>query len=72
MKKSEFTKLDDDKNETKSNGVARKSWSCTKPGDFLSPPGSTRYLLREKVVSDQFQDVKTEDLSSSESLVHQV
>ncbi|KAI3474471.1 hypothetical protein Pfo_029332 [Paulownia fortunei] len=29
--------------------IVRKSWSCTKPGDFISPPGSTRYLLSEKV-----------------------
>lgn len=65
-------KLNDD--GTKSS---RKSWSCTRPGDFLSPPGSTRYLLREKAVENgchenpEFEEVKTEDLCSSHS-VHQV
>lgn len=29
--------------------IVKRSWSCTNPGDFLSPPGSTRYLLKEKV-----------------------
>ncbi|XP_011077420.1 protein SODIUM POTASSIUM ROOT DEFECTIVE 2 [Sesamum indicum] len=41
-----------------SNGITttRKSWSCNKPGDFISPPGSTRYLLREKVLLNAFSD----------------
>ncbi|KAM7531812.1 hypothetical protein LguiB_035222 [Lonicera macranthoides] len=30
-----------DSNNTKKKG----GWGCTKPGDFISPPGSTRYLL---------------------------
>lgn len=32
----------------------RKSWSCSKPGDFLSPPGSTRYLLSGKELLSAF------------------
>ncbi|KAL8483973.1 hypothetical protein ACS0TY_026606 [Phlomoides rotata] len=36
----------------------RKSWSCTRPGDFISPPGSTRYLLSEKVLINAFSDSK--------------
>ncbi|XP_057778988.1 protein SODIUM POTASSIUM ROOT DEFECTIVE 2-like [Salvia miltiorrhiza] len=32
----------------KKNVNPRKSWSCAKPGDFISPPGSTRYLLSGK------------------------
>ncbi|KAL3622676.1 hypothetical protein CASFOL_033493 [Castilleja foliolosa] len=30
----------------------KKIWKCTNPGDFISPPGSTRYLLRDKAVLD--------------------
>ncbi|KAL6519409.1 hypothetical protein OROGR_018729 [Orobanche gracilis] len=34
------------------DGVVKKSWKCTNPGDFISPAGSTRYLLRENFLSD--------------------
>ncbi|KAL0426356.1 UNVERIFIED_CONTAM: protein SODIUM POTASSIUM ROOT defective [Sesamum latifolium] len=42
-----------------SNGITttrKSSWSCNKPGDFISPPGSTRYLLREKVLFNALSD----------------
>ncbi|GER57283.1 heavy metal transport/detoxification superfamily protein [Striga asiatica] len=32
--------------------LVRRSWKCMNLGDFISPPGSTRYLLREKGVLD--------------------
>lgn len=35
---------------TKAAVLARKSWNCTRPGDFISPPGSTRYLLTDEAV----------------------
>ncbi|XP_075509242.1 protein SODIUM POTASSIUM ROOT DEFECTIVE 2-like [Primulina tabacum] len=65
---------------TKAAVLARKRWNCTRPGDFISPPGSTRYLLSDKAVpsadpepgSKQFpaeisksEALKTEDPSSS-------
>lgn len=28
-------------------------WGCTRPGDFISPATSTRYLLSDKALSDQ-------------------
>ncbi|KAL8504621.1 hypothetical protein ACS0TY_015977 [Phlomoides rotata] len=74
-KKKKNKKILADENENQLKKIDfRKRWSCTRPGDFLSPPGSTRYLLREKAESDEiteFEDVKTEELCSSES-VHQV
>ncbi|KAK4432391.1 protein SODIUM POTASSIUM ROOT defective [Sesamum alatum] len=56
---SSFAKLDDDQKLKNSNGITttRKGWSCNvKPGDFISPPGSTRYLLREKVLFNALSD----------------
>ncbi|KAK6152439.1 hypothetical protein DH2020_015074 [Rehmannia glutinosa] len=49
-----FSKLDDDEKVKDGNngGIVRNRWKCTNPGDFISPPGSTRYLLRDKVVFD--------------------
>ncbi|KAG6430451.1 hypothetical protein SASPL_108519 [Salvia splendens] len=35
---------------------SRKSWSCTKPSDFISPPGSTRYLLNGKELLTTLSD----------------
>ncbi|KAL7091974.1 hypothetical protein ACP275_12G137600 [Erythranthe tilingii] len=44
--------------------VGRKSWRCTtKPGDFISPHGSTRYLLTDKLVSFKDFDSVVEKLS---------
>lgn len=45
--------------ETKKNvmQIPRKSWSCTKPGDFISPPGSTRYLLSGKELLSALSDL---------------
>ncbi|KAL0336855.1 UNVERIFIED_CONTAM: protein SODIUM POTASSIUM ROOT defective [Sesamum calycinum] len=73
---SSFTKLDDQKLKN-SNGITttRKSWSCNKPGDFISPPGSTRYLLREKVLFNAFSDsdpvgkLFLEDTSKSKDVI---
>ncbi|KAL1541264.1 protein SODIUM POTASSIUM ROOT DEFECTIVE 2-like [Salvia divinorum] len=52
-KKTKNPPNENDKTDTpplsKLDSTVKRSWSCTKPGDFLSPPGSTRYLLREKV-----------------------
>ncbi|KAH6802587.1 hypothetical protein C2S51_034033 [Perilla frutescens var. frutescens] len=36
--------------------VSPNTWSCTKPGDFISPPGSTRYLLSEKFLFNALSD----------------
>ncbi|KAL3825966.1 hypothetical protein ACJIZ3_021995 [Penstemon smallii] len=38
----------------------RKSWSCTRPGGFISPPGSTRYLLSDRVVFKPLSDLDSE------------
>ncbi|XP_075517337.1 protein SODIUM POTASSIUM ROOT DEFECTIVE 2-like [Primulina tabacum] len=35
---------------TKAAVPARKSWNCTRPGDFIIPPGSTRYMLSDMAV----------------------
>ncbi|XP_073052597.1 protein SODIUM POTASSIUM ROOT DEFECTIVE 2-like [Primulina eburnea] len=35
---------------TKAAVPARKSWNCTRPGDFIIPPGSSRYLLSDMAV----------------------
>ncbi|XP_073150743.1 protein SODIUM POTASSIUM ROOT DEFECTIVE 2-like isoform X2 [Henckelia pumila] len=58
----------------------RKSWNCTRPGDFISPPGSTRYLLSDKAAPSadpepglkqipaeisKSEELKTEEPSSS-------
>ncbi|GFP83704.1 copper transport protein atx1 [Phtheirospermum japonicum] len=57
-KKAAATADDDEIIKVKiSTAVRRNSWSCTKPaGDFISPPGSTRYLLSEKVLFNNFSD----------------
>ncbi|CAA2967549.1 protein SODIUM POTASSIUM ROOT DEFECTIVE 2-like [Olea europaea var. sylvestris] len=39
-----------------STNVVRKRWSCTKSGDFISPAGSTRYLLSDKAFLDVLSD----------------
>ncbi|KAL2481498.1 Chloroplast-targeted copper chaperone protein [Abeliophyllum distichum] len=52
--KKKFIKPNDQKlkssySDTNDNSFSiRKSWSCTRPGDFISPAGSTRYLLSDK------------------------
>ncbi|KAL3628572.1 hypothetical protein CASFOL_027618 [Castilleja foliolosa] len=51
--------IDDDIINVKiSTNVRRNNWSFTKPGGdhFISPPGSTRYLLSEKVLFDDLSD----------------
>ncbi|KAL7133361.1 hypothetical protein ABFS83_12G135500 [Erythranthe nasuta] len=48
--------------------VGRKSWRCTtKAGDFISPHGSTRYLLTDKLVSFKDFDSVVEKLSLDDS-----
>ncbi|KAG6427387.1 hypothetical protein SASPL_111631 [Salvia splendens] len=37
---------------------SRKSWNCTKPSDFISPPGSTRYLLSGKDLLNTLSDLE--------------
>lgn len=37
---------------------SRKSWSCTKPTDFISPPGSTRYLLSGEELLTTLSDLE--------------
>ncbi|GFQ00926.1 heavy metal-associated isoprenylated plant protein 26 [Phtheirospermum japonicum] len=75
-KKTRFKENDDEKNKDCKNGfnggAVKKSWKCTNPGDFISPPGSTRYLLREKVVLDalssDFDPVGGKKLSLEEEI----
>ncbi|KAL2533703.1 UDP-glucuronic acid decarboxylase 1 [Abeliophyllum distichum] len=63
-KKKKILELEDEKLKTKdenervdnSSNVVRKSWSCTRPGDFISPAGSTRYLLGDKAFFDVLSD----------------
>ncbi|CAI9780140.1 unnamed protein product [Fraxinus pennsylvanica] len=61
-KKKKILKLEDEKLKRKdervdnSTIVVRKSWSYTKPGDFISPAGSTRYLLNDKAFLDVLSD----------------
>ncbi|KAK9061459.1 hypothetical protein SSX86_018640 [Deinandra increscens subsp. villosa] len=44
----------------KNNQVVRRQggvllgWGCTRPGDFISPANSSRFLLTDKALSDQF------------------
>ncbi|KAH6755860.1 hypothetical protein C2S53_007117 [Perilla frutescens var. hirtella] len=69
---SSLSKLDDDNSHAITSNVdataiVKKSWSCTKPGDFLSPPGSTRYLLREKAQYSTLSDSDSTKLSAEES-----
>ncbi|CAI9783227.1 unnamed protein product [Fraxinus pennsylvanica] len=41
--------FDTNEDDNKNNSISiRKSWSCTWPGDFISPASSTRYLLSDK------------------------
>lgn len=48
------------KNPTSSSTVVKKQggvllgWGCTRPGDFISPATSSRFLLADKALSDQF------------------
>ncbi|KAK4478588.1 hypothetical protein RD792_014075 [Penstemon davidsonii] len=56
----------------------RKSWSCTKPGGFISPPGSTRYLLSDRVVFKSLSDLDSdpklvlEETTTSANKSHEV
>lgn len=53
-KKIISSKQNDDSSKKKSFS---SSWSCTKPGEFISPPGSSRYLLttqKSSFLSDHF------------------
>ncbi|XP_057801427.1 protein SODIUM POTASSIUM ROOT DEFECTIVE 2-like [Salvia miltiorrhiza] len=71
------TKKTKNSNETKTDtsslskldaiAMVKKSWSCTNPGDFLSPPGSTRYLLREKVCDNTPPDSDPTNLCAQET-----
>lgn len=37
--------------------ISRKSWSCTKPGGSITPPGSTRYLLSDEAPVEKLLDI---------------
>ncbi|KAM0068586.1 putative protein SODIUM POTASSIUM ROOT DEFECTIVE/3 [Helianthus debilis subsp. tardiflorus] len=46
-------------NNNNHNNVVRRQggvlgWGCTRPGDFISPASSSRFLLTDKLLSDQF------------------
>ncbi|KAK4396276.1 protein SODIUM POTASSIUM ROOT defective [Sesamum angolense] len=56
-KKSDVVAEKTTKISSQTSAVGRKSWSCTKPGDFISPHGSTRYLLSDKVVINGTSDI---------------
>ncbi|KAI7746277.1 hypothetical protein M8C21_000442 [Ambrosia artemisiifolia] len=48
------------KHNSNNNQVVRRQggvllgWGCTRPGDFISPANSSRFLLSDKTLSDQF------------------
>ncbi|KAG9147859.1 hypothetical protein Leryth_003464, partial [Lithospermum erythrorhizon] len=44
-------------NKSTNSFVSRKSWSCTKPGAFITPPGSTRYLLSDEASLEKLLDI---------------
>lgn len=46
-KKTPLTENGDNVEMKVAKQQGRKSWSCTRPGDFISPPGSARYLLSD-------------------------
>lgn len=48
----------------------RKSWSCTKAGEFISPPGSTRYLLNG--LSDLAETSNSKEAEADAAAVDQV
>lgn len=55
-KKIISSKQNDDSSSSKKKSFS-SSWSCTKPGEFISPPGSSRYLLttqKSSFLSDHF------------------
>ncbi|KAL2250558.1 protein SODIUM POTASSIUM ROOT DEFECTIVE 2 [Sesamum indicum] len=56
-KKSDVDGEKTTKVSSQTSAVGRKSWGCTKPGDFISPHGSTRYLLSDKVVINGISDM---------------
>ncbi|KAI3799474.1 hypothetical protein L1987_34772 [Smallanthus sonchifolius] len=51
----------------KNNQVVRRQggvllgWGCTRPGDFISPANSSRFLLTDKALSDQFDPLLKQD-----------
>ncbi|KAK4345618.1 hypothetical protein RND71_035794 [Anisodus tanguticus] len=56
-KDDEKRKSSAEANENNINGVIKtRSWSCRNPGEFITPPGSSRYLLSEKSVLDALSD----------------
>lgn len=67
---------DDEKRKSSASeaneNVKTNSWSCKKPGEFITPPGSSRYLLSEKNLLDALSDfdpvLKLVDSSSSSVL----
>ncbi|TMW82724.1 hypothetical protein EJD97_005138 [Solanum chilense] len=62
--------------EGNENIFKTSSWSCKKPGEFITPPGSSRYLLSEKNILDALSDfepvLKLVDSSSSSSVAEDV
>ncbi|KAK4342945.1 hypothetical protein RND71_038761 [Anisodus tanguticus] len=62
-------------NDHKGHFIKRSIWSCTKPGEFITPPGSSRYLLSENDLVDALSDyhdpvLKLVNHSSSSSPVN--
>ncbi|MCD9560199.1 hypothetical protein HAX54_018696 [Datura stramonium] len=50
---------DDEKRKSSveaNENIKTSSWSCKKPGEFITPPGSSRYLLSEKNLLDALSD----------------
>ncbi|WMV52099.1 hypothetical protein MTR67_045484 [Solanum verrucosum] len=62
--------------EGNENIFKTSNWSCKKPGEFITPPGSSRYLLSEKNILDALSDfepvLKLVDSSSSSSVLEDV
>ncbi|KAL2554489.1 Chloroplast-targeted copper chaperone protein [Forsythia ovata] len=56
LEDEKLKRKDENERVDNSSNVERKSWSCTRPGDFISPAGSTRYLLSDKAFFDVLSD----------------
>ncbi|KAI5682240.1 hypothetical protein M9H77_03468 [Catharanthus roseus] len=46
----------DEKRKSNVGGSIMKGWKCTKPGEFISPPGSSRYLLSDEAFLNVISD----------------
>nr|XP_043632847.1 protein SODIUM POTASSIUM ROOT DEFECTIVE 2 [Erigeron canadensis] len=52
----------------KKPGSVLLGWGCTRPGDFISPATSSRFLLADKALSDQFDPLLVKQVSNSPAL----